>query len=146
MKRVFFEGPARFIFFPIAAVAFLSLISFVVMQLWNHLLPDILHVTAINFWQAMGIFILSKILFGFSKGGRKFGPDGAPWMMRKRMGERFKNMTPEQKEAFKRKMKERMCGYKGQFGRRGFDNFWVDLDEEENVKPEGDKTQEQKEF
>ena len=74
MKRLFFRG--RFVFIPIGIAAFLSLISYVVMQLWNNLLPGILHVTAITFWQAMGIFILCKILFGFGKGGRGRNPWG----------------------------------------------------------------------
>src|ERR1700712_5090989 len=99
MKNLFFKG--RFIFIPIAAAAFLSLISFAVMQLWNNLLPVILHVSAITFWQAMGIFVLCKILFGFGKGGRGWGGRG-PWM-RHRMEERFKNMTPEEKDKFKQK-------------------------------------------
>ncbi|HMG09648.1 MAG TPA: hypothetical protein VK609_14145, partial [Mucilaginibacter sp.] len=61
MRQVFYRG--RFVFIPLAVAAFLSLISFVVMQLWNHLLPDILHVGVITFWQAMGLFVLCKILF-----------------------------------------------------------------------------------
>jgi hypothetical protein len=109
MKRIFFRG--RFIFIPLAVAAFLSGISFVVMELWNNLLPVILHVGAITFWQAMGIFILCKILFGFGKSGR----GGAPWM-RHRMD--FKNMTPEQKEAFKQKWQER-CGGRNGWGRHG---------------------------
>lgn len=97
----------KFILIPLGAVAFLSLISFVVMQLWNHLLPVILHTGTIDFWQAMGLFILSKILFGFGgRGGRM----GAPWM-RGRMGERFKNMSSEERERFKNEMGNR-CGWK----------------------------------
>lgn len=115
MKKIFYKG--RFVFIPIVAAAFLSLISFVVMQLWNNLLPGILHVSVITFWQAMGIFILCKILFGFGKGGRMGG--GTPWM-RNRMQERFKNMTPEEKEQFKVKMSGRMrdCS------ERGWGNAW----------------------
>eukprot|EP01031_Cornospumella_fuschlensis_P021719 gene21719-26617_t len=45
------------------------------MMLWNNLLPEILGVRSITFWQAMGIFILSKILFGFGKGGKM----GSSW-------------------------------------------------------------------
>src|SRR4051812_16243955 len=101
MKRIFFEKPYRFVFIPIGVAAILSLVSFIVMQLWNNLLPDILHVGVITFWQAMGIFVLSKILFGFGKGGRGFGGHGGnPWMRRK-MEEKFKNMTPEKREHFK---------------------------------------------
>jgi len=124
MKRIFFKG--RFIFMPILAAAILSLVSFVVMQLWNNLLPAILHVGIITFWQAMGIFILCKILFGFGKGGHRWGGGGgAPWMRRK-MEQKFNNMTPEEKERFKQKMSERMCGgfgdrRGGRFG--GWDDF-----------------------
>jgi hypothetical protein len=108
MKHFFYKG--RFVFIPLAVAAILSLISYVVMQLWNHLLPDIIHVSTINFWQAMGIFILSKILFGF--GGKGPGRGGAPWMRRK-MAEKFKNMTPEEREKFQAEMTDRMCGRPG---------------------------------
>jgi hypothetical protein len=121
MRRLFFEKPYKFILFPLGGAAILSLVSFVVMQLWNCLLPGILHVTAITFWQAMGIFILCKILFGFGKGGRGFGGhNGAPWM-RHKMEERFKNMSPEERERFKQKMSDRMCGPRGRWGRYDWD-------------------------
>ncbi|MDB5029354.1 hypothetical protein [Mucilaginibacter sp.] len=133
MKNLFFKG--RFIFIPIAVVAFLSLISFAVMQLWNNLLPAILHVSVITFWQAMGIFILCKILFGFGKGGRGWGGrGGAPWM-RHKMEERFKNMTPEEKEKFKQKMRERGgCGPWGRNDGHPSNRDW-DTFEKETAKP-----------
>lgn len=109
MKQIFYKG--RLIFIPLAAAAFLSVISFVVMQLWNCLLPGIMHVTVITFWQAMGIFILCKILFGFGKGGRGFGGGGGPWM-RHKMEEKLKRMSPEQREKFKQKMGDRMCHWR----------------------------------
>ncbi|WP_216846687.1 hypothetical protein [Mucilaginibacter sp. L196] len=125
MKRIFFKG--RFIFIPILAAVVLSLVSFVVMQLWNNLLPAILHVGIITFWQAMGIFILCKILFGFGKGGRGWGNGGGgPWM-RRRMEEKFKNMTPEEKERFKQKMAERMCGGFSGHHRGGRFGDWEDF-------------------
>lgn len=119
MKRLFFEGKARFVFIPIFAAAAISLVSIVVMLLWNNILPNVLHVTTITFWQAMGIFILCKILFGFGKGGGRFGNGGAPWMMKRRMHERLKNMSPEQREKFKKQMKDRMCNFKN----RGWGDF-----------------------
>ena len=59
----------------------------------------------ITFWQAMALFVLCKVLFGFGKGGRRFGGGGAPWMRRK-MEERLKNMTPEDRERFKAEMEK----------------------------------------
>ncbi len=115
MRNHFYKR--RFIFIPLAVAAFLSLTSFVVMNLWNYLLPGILHVGVITFWQAMGIFILCKILFGFGKGGPRFGGGNAPWMRRK-MEERFKNMTVEEKEKFKARMQDSICN-RGRWGRHG---------------------------
>lgn len=125
MKKLFFKG--RFVFIPLAIAAFVSLASFLVMQLWNNLLPDIFHITTITFWQAMGIFILCKILFGFGNGG---GRGKGNWM-RHRMEERFKNMTPEEREKFKARMEN--CGH-GRWGRRGnhpYENYWDDVKSEE---------------
>jgi len=104
MKTSFNRNRKKFFLIPFGVAALLALISYVVMLLWNNLLPEILHVNTITFWQAMGIFILSKILFGFGKGS-----GGGPWG-RRNMVERFKNMSPEERRDFKEKMKERMCG------------------------------------
>lgn len=104
MRTFFYNG--RFIFIPLAAAAFLSITGLVVMNLWNYLLPAILHVGRITFWLALGIFILCKILFGFGWGGHRMG-GGGPWMRRK-MEERFKNMSPEEKEKFKARFSDKM--------------------------------------
>jgi hypothetical protein len=111
MKKAFYKG--RFLFIPLAVAAFLSLVSFAVMTLWNCLIPGIFGFSVITFWQAMGLFVLCKLLFGFGRGGHKgCGPCGggrAPWM-RWKMKERLANMTPEEREEFKQKMKDR-CGH-----------------------------------
>ena len=132
MRTFFYKG--RFIFIPLAAAAFLSITGLVVMNLWNYLLPSILHVGMITFWQALGIFILCKILFGFGRGGQRMG-GGAPWMRRK-MEERFKNMSPDEKEKFKARMSDKMCG-RGSWARHNpFDAGWNEL------KPETEKATE----
>ena len=104
----------KMIFIPFLAAGALFLITYIVMLLWNNLLPDILHVSTITYWQAMGTLVLSKILFGF--GGRG-GRGGAPWMRHKM--ERFKNMSPEEQERFREQMRAR-CGKWGR-NRGGFD-------------------------
>ena len=117
MKKIFYKG--RFVFIPLGVAAFLSLISFAVMQLWNSILPGVVHVTTINFWQAMGIFVLCKILFGFGKGGRM---GAGPAWMRGRMQQRLKNMTEEERKLFKEKMSNRMMNCAG----RGWGKHWDD--------------------
>lgn len=85
-----------------AAVA-VTLFSFLVMGLWNILMPGIFAVRAISFWQALGLLVLCKILFG---GFRPYG-GGPRW--RRRMMERWEQMTPEEREKFKLGMR-RGCG------------------------------------
>lgn len=79
-------------------------IGAVVMYLWNAILPDLLHVQQITYWQAMGLFALCKILFG----GPKFGGGGRGWNKRG-WRQKFENMSEEEKQSLKDKWKER-CG------------------------------------
>jgi hypothetical protein len=90
-----------------AALAVL-LAGFVVMSLWNWLLPPLFGWTAIGFWQALGILVLSRILFGGWRGGRG---GGMHW--RGRMAERWAQMTPEEREKFREGMRGR-CGHRGE--------------------------------
>ena len=51
----------RGILFGIAGAA---LFTTILMLLWNWLMPMIFGLTTIGFWEALGILLLSKILFG----------------------------------------------------------------------------------
>ena len=85
----------------IAAVA-VTVFGFIVQGLWNALIPGIFGWHTITFWQALGLLILSKILFGgFHRhsGGRR------EW--KNRMRERWEHMTPEEREKFREGMR---CG------------------------------------
>ena len=88
----------------IGAVA-VTVFGFIVMSLWNWLAPAVFGLRTITLWQALGILILSKILFGGFRGrpGR-----GGPW--RRRMSERWQQMTPEEREKFRQGMFSR-CGF-----------------------------------
>ena len=81
------------LFFPVFLAGF-ALFIWLVMLLWNGVLTEATGVRTITFWQAAGIFALSQILFGFNmgSGGRK---------------RKMSHMTPEEKEHFKAKVKER---------------------------------------
>jgi hypothetical protein len=82
-----------------------TVVSFVVMSLWNGVMPGIFAVRAISFWQALGLLVLSKILFG---GFRSFPGGGPRW--RRRLMDRWEHMTPEEREKFKRGMRGG-CGF-----------------------------------
>src|SRR5260370_6299705 len=81
-----------------------ALFGFVVMSLWNWLMPALFGWRSISVWQALGLLLLTKVLFGGLRGGRSHGRH---W--RRGMRERWERMTPEQRE----KMRERLqacCG------------------------------------
>ena len=100
--------PLKILFFLIAAAAFISLLGWVVMSLWNRLLPEIIGVRMINFWQALGLLLLIRILFGKWGGfGRHHsGPKRAMWR------KKWHSMTAEEKSAFKARWKEKCRSHK----------------------------------
>jgi hypothetical protein len=89
---------ARVIKIVMIALVAVTVMSFIVMSLWNGLMPPLFGLRTIGFWQAMGILVLSKILFGFH------GGFGARRSWRGRMEERWEKMTPEERDKFRQGM------------------------------------------
>lgn len=85
----------------------------IVMLLWNNLMPDLFRLPLINFWQALGLLLLAKILFGGFRGG----PGRGRW--KDRVQQRWMEMTPEERERFKQEWGSRCGGrFAGPEGRR----------------------------
>jgi len=60
----------------IAAAVFALVFGYFVMLLWNWLMPLLFGLTVITYWQAFGIVILAKLIFGaVGRGGRPQRPD-----------------------------------------------------------------------
>jgi hypothetical protein len=83
----------RILKFVLFAALFVAIFSFLVMSLWNWLMPTVFGLRPITYWQALGVLILSKVLFG---GFRGRPGSGRHW--RQRMRERWEQMTPEERE------------------------------------------------
>lgn len=79
------------------AVIGIGAFSGLFMLLWNSIIPSVFHIGMITFWQAAGILLLSKILFGGFRGRHRF----AGGCGRKAMWMKWHNMTPEDKEKFR---------------------------------------------
>src|SRR5436309_1648185 len=77
------------------AVVIAGVLGLVVMTLWNWLVPMLFGARSITFVQAIGLLVLSKILFGGFRGAPGMG---GPW--RHRMRERWARMTPEERDRF----------------------------------------------
>jgi hypothetical protein len=58
------ENLVSFVVGMIIVLLLISITPLIVMFLWNALLPSILGLPVINFWQAFGISVLCGILFG----------------------------------------------------------------------------------
>jgi len=92
----------------IAPLAILGILLFIfiggeiVLHLWNWLLPPLFGWHQITFWRALGLLALCRILFG------GFGWHGSgSSSFRRRMEERCGHMTPEERERFRQRMRER---------------------------------------
>ena len=94
-----------FLIIPLAILAF----GAIVMLLWNALMPDIFHLGEISYWQALGLLILSKLLFMGKPGGGHHHHDHGAW--KEAMRQKWETMTPEERDKFKMRLK-----YKGGFG------------------------------
>jgi hypothetical protein len=100
-KKLFFIIPAAII----GIALFIFIGGWLVMSLWNWLLPPLFGWRLLTFWQAVAMLALCRILFG--------GVSGRGWRRSysgRRMGERWGNMTPEEREKFRQGMRAR-CGF-----------------------------------
>ncbi len=89
----------------LAILLFIAIGGEIVMHLWNWLLPSLFGWRQVTFWQALGLLALCRILFG-GLGLRGSGRSN----FRRRMGERWEHMTPEERERFRQGMRGR-CGF-----------------------------------
>lgn len=121
-KRRWVRGPL--IGLKIILVVFIT--SLLLMWLWNILVPQIFSGPVITYWQAMGLLVLSKLLFGgFGRGFRgrhHHGQGDEAWKAKFR--QKMENMSPEEREKFRRKCSSRFYDW----------DINVDVDKDEEGK------------
>jgi hypothetical protein len=83
----------------------IAVFSFIVMSLWNWLVPAVIGWKAIDFWQALGLLVLTRLLFGFRGFGGWHHRGHGRW--KQRMQQRWMAMTPEEREKFRDGMRAR---------------------------------------
>jgi hypothetical protein len=102
----------KWMFIVPAAIVGIVLFTFiggqVVHLLWNWLLPPLFGWREITFWQALALLALCRILFG---GLGRHGWGGTRGRMRGRMADRMAEhwgaMTPEERERFRERVRDR---------------------------------------
>ena len=93
--------------------------------LWNMVLPDVLGVKAITYWQSLGILVISKILFGGLANAK----------------EKFKNRNGfgnDDREMWKQKLETRFCGTEEE--REKMKQMWKQRFESKFCKSEPEKS------
>jgi hypothetical protein len=101
--------------FLVIAPLFVAGLSFIVMSLWNAIIPHLFSLPVIGFWQAAGLLVLCRILFG------GFRPHGHGWRHRG-WHSRWHRMSAEERERFRdgiKRWKEMSWEERREF-RRGF--------------------------
>ena len=96
------------------------------MFLWNAIIPEVTGWKLLTYWQAIGLLVLFKILFGgFRRGSGRHQRRRSRWKEmrnkwkgmdpeeRKQMKEKWVKMDAEEKKAFKQKWKN-YCKGKGE--------------------------------
>ncbi|MFT6370234.1 MAG: hypothetical protein ACJAWH_001317 [Maribacter sp.] len=58
----------KIVFFILLGIGIAFLVGFLVMRLWNWLMPELFDLPLIGYWQAVGVLVLAKIIFGFGSG------------------------------------------------------------------------------
>jgi len=85
--------------FLVGVLAFMALGGVIVLSLWNWLLPPLFGFHVITFWQALGLLVLCRILFG----GLGLHGHGRH-RVRSRMRDRWETMSPEERDRFRRSL------------------------------------------
>jgi len=103
--------------FVVFAPLFVAALSFGVMLLWNALIPSLFAGPILGFWQAAGLLVLCRVLFGgFRPHGHHHGWRQRAWRAR------WHRMSPEERDRFRdgfRRWKDMSRDERRQF-RKGF--------------------------
>jgi len=123
--RMIGKGIGIIIVVALAAMLF----GYFIMSLWNWLIPAIFHgMGVITFWQAVGLLVLTRILFhGFGGGGHRWRHQGG-WNHHGHWGywkQKWESMTPEEREKMKGEWKSGMHSWKQR---------WHDMGPEEKAR------------
>ncbi|HQU40500.1 MAG TPA: hypothetical protein PLI89_11580 [Chitinophagales bacterium] len=116
--------------FILLGVAFIFLMGYATMLLWNWLIPEIFSGPVITFVQALGLLLLVKLLTGFGHWGGKghkhhsYGHGKMHW--KKKWEAKMAGMNDDEKEKFK-EMYYRRCG-----------RVWDDKKEEQSSPEQAD--------
>lgn len=105
--RPYTNHRARRGFFFLFAIIAIVAVGFLIMFLWNWLMPTLFKLSSISYWQALGLFVLSRILFGSFHFSKPMNRNNKTEFDRETFKERFMQMSHEERQAFREQWKQR---------------------------------------
>ena len=103
--EVYKKYKGKKILFILLGLSLAFLIGLVIMLLWNWLMPSIFNMGTITYWQAVGLLVLSKILFGGGWFKGRYGGGNRHWFMKREFMKRCASMSDAEKEKMKEGIK-----------------------------------------
>jgi len=82
-------------------LAMIAVFSVIAMLLWNALMPGLFGLSALSYWQAAGLLVLARILFG-GLGLGHWGHGGFHHYHGNALREKWLNMSDEERKEFLR--------------------------------------------
>ena len=107
---------------PIGLLAVPAIFGTAVMLLWNWLMPSLFGLMTVTFWQALGLLVLCRILFGSLSGWHH---EAHQKHDRFHLRDKWQKMTFEQRVEFVNRRRKHF-GKDGFFGRQDFYPFATD--------------------
>lgn len=104
MKHFWFARAAKFAVILIVA---LGVVGAIVMSLWNWLVPSLFSGPMLTYWEALGLLLLSRLLFGGLRphGHHRHGHHHGPF------GRRWRHMSDEERQRMREHLRSRRCGF-----------------------------------
>jgi hypothetical protein len=87
-------------------LAMVAVFGTVVMLLWNALIPPLFALPVLNYWQAAGLLLLARLLFGGWRGHAAHRGEGHPFHHGNKLREKWMSMSGEERKEFIEKEKD----------------------------------------
>ncbi len=81
-------------------LAMIAIVGLAIMTLWNWLIPELFNGNMINYWQALGILALARLLTGFGCGTGRW---------KHKMYRGWSSMSDEDRDKLRERFKDRWC-------------------------------------
>ncbi|MGO4290046.1 hypothetical protein [Chitinophaga sp. RAB17] len=131
---------AKFIVF---GIVFMVAVGFATMQLWNCLIPELFHGPVISYWQALGLLLLGKLLFGWHNHHNSWNDKwnrGREW--KEKLRQKMSHMTPEEQDRMKEALRNRCRPGFGRTRREEWERYWSDDTNDTRKGPDDQKNEE----